>query len=186
MINIKLVTCLLYLYSLLNIRSVAEALTGELNDTSLDCLDSALSLTQLLCSSDLNKGQGYVDCFLNGTFLTPGNCATYDEGMEVLSLFSCSDFQPNVVVSGYVKLPSNLSQLNDSVCGLLNRKGHMCSECADGFGLSVTSSRYKCVECTDAWYRVPLFLILEFVPVTIFYLIVLRQLTCLASSCMHS
>ena len=29
------------------------------------------------------------------------------------------------------------------------------------------------VNCTDAWYRVPLFLFLEFVPVTIFYLVIL-------------
>ena len=172
---IKLVTSLLHLYSLLIIDSVAETLTRELNDSSPDSLDSALSLNKLLCSSDLNKGQGYVDCSQNGTFLTPGNCATYNEDKEVLSVFSCPEVQPNVVVGGYmyVKLPSNLSQLNDSICGPLNRKGHMCSECADGFGLSVTSSRYICVKCTDAWYRVPLFLIFEFAPVTIFYLIVL-------------
>ena len=170
---IKLATFLLHLYSLLIINSVAEALTEELKYSSLDSLDSALPLTKLLCSIDLNEGQGYVDCSQNGTFLTPGNCATYDEDKEVLSVFLCPEVQPNVIVSEYIKLPSNLSQLNDSVCGLLNRKGHMCSECADGFGFSVTSSRYLCVECTDAWYRVPLFLILEFAPVTTFYLIVL-------------
>ena len=101
--------------------------------------------------------------------MTPGNCATYDEDTGVLSVFPC----PNAAVSGYPKLPSNLSQLNDYVCGPLNRKGHLCSECADGYGLSMSSSRYKCVKCTDAWYKVPLFLILEFAPVALFYVIVL-------------
>ena len=37
----------------------------------------------------------------------------------------------------------------------------------------MTSFGYKCVNCTDAWYRVPLFLVLEFAPITLFYLIVL-------------
>ena len=59
------------------------------------------------------------------------------------------------------------------MCGPLNRKGLVCSECADGFGPSVTSFGYKCVNCTEAWYGVPLFLFLEFVPITVFYLIIL-------------
>ena len=59
------------------------------------------------------------------------------------------------------------------MCGPLNRKGLVCSECADGFGPSVTSFEYRCVKCTNAWYGVPLFLFLKFAPVTIFYLIVL-------------
>ena len=46
-------------------------------------------------------------------------------------------------------------------------------QCIDGFGPSVTSFGYKCVNCTDAWYGVPLFLFLEFVPITVFYLIIL-------------
>jgi hypothetical protein len=114
---VKLVTSLPHLYSLLIFHSVTGALNGKLNDISPDSLDSALSLSKLLCSSDLNKRHVYVNCSQNGEFLTPGNCATYDEDMEALSLFSCSDFQPNVIISarGYVKLPSNLSQLNDSV-----------------------------------------------------------------------
>ena len=70
-------------------------------------------------------------------------------------------------------LPRNLSQLNDYMCGPLNRKGHLCSECADGFGPSVTSFGYKCVNCTNAWYRVPLFLLLELVPITILYVMIL-------------
>jgi hypothetical protein len=65
-------------------------------------------------------------------------------------------------------LPRNLSQLNDYMCSPLNRKGHLCSECADGFGPSVTSYGYTCVNCTGAWYRdVPLFLLLELTPITI-------------------
>ena len=177
MIISKFGTALLHLLSRLATYSVAEIMTGE-TDTSSDNLDSAFSLNNdhvfpLLCLSDLKNLHQYVDCSHNGTFLTSGNCATYNKDGGVLSLFSCPDFQPNTAISGHAKLPRNLSQLNDNMRGPLNRKGHLCSECADGFGLSVTSFRFKCVNCTDAWYRAPLFLILEFVPITLFYLIVL-------------
>ena len=54
------------------------------------------------------------------------------------------------------------------MCGPLNRKGLVCSECTDGFGPSVTSFGYtKGIKCGNEWYRVPLFLIYEFVPVTL-------------------
>ena len=59
------------------------------------------------------------------------------------------------------------------MCGPLNRKGIVCSECADGFGPSLTSFGYECVNCTDAWYGVSLLLFLEFVPITVFYVIIL-------------
>ena len=59
------------------------------------------------------------------------------------------------------------------MCGPLNRKGLVCSECADGFGPSVTSFGYtKCIKCDNEWYRVPLFLIYEFVSVTLYISVV--------------
>ena len=72
-----------------------------------------------------------------------------------MSTSSCQYFEPegyNVTSSQHILLPRNLSQLNDYMCtcGPLNRKGLVCSECADGFGPSVTSFGYKCVNCTDA------------------------------------
>ena len=89
-----------------------------------------------------------------------------------------SIFEPkgyNITSSQQILLPINLSQLNDYMCGPLNRKGLVCSECADGFGPSVTSFGYRCVNCTqsDAWYGVLLFLFTVLVPITLFYVIVL-------------
>ena len=55
----------------------------------------------------------------------------------------------------------------------MNRKGRVCSECIDGFGISVFSLVPTCSNCTGAWYGVPLYLFLEFVPITVFYIIIL-------------
>ena len=65
---IKLAISLFHLFSMLAVCSVAETVTGELNDTSSDSIDPALSLNKLLCSLYLNNGHVYVDCTHNGTF----------------------------------------------------------------------------------------------------------------------
>ena len=75
--------------------------------------------------------------------------------------------------NNYIILPSNVSDLNDYMCGPMNRKGLMCSRCADGFGLAVFSIGQTCTNCSVSWYGVPLYLFIEFVPITIFYFIVL-------------
>ena len=59
------------------------------------------------------------------------------------------------------------------MCGPMNRKGLVCSECIDGYGPSVTSTKFRCSDCSNAWYGVPLYLLLELVPVTVFYLVLL-------------
>ena len=127
----------------------------------------------LLLCSDSNFRHRCIDCSQSVPLLTSGYCATYNEDRRILSLFWYPNIQPNATINGYTKLPRNLSQLNNYTCGQVNRKGFLCSECADGFGLSVTSLGYKCVDCTDAWYGVPLFLFLGFVPITVLYFIVL-------------
>ena len=97
--------------------------------------------------------------------------ATYDEETRLLHVANCpyypsSDY--SVTAPRYIEFPANL---NENMCGPMNRNGVLCSECADGFGL--TSFKYKCANCTNAWYGVSLFLFLEFVPLMLFYLIIL-------------
>ena len=58
------------------------------------------------------------------------------------------------------------------MCSPLNRKGIVCSECIEGFGPSIISFGSICSNCTDAWYGVPLYLFLEFVPITVFYVVI--------------
>ena len=124
------------------------------------------------CSPTTNH---VVKCTEQGALLKFGYCMTYQEG-EGFFVGLCDYFKFNsyeTAKDGYITLPSNLSELNDYMCGPLNRKGVICSECIDGFGPSVTSVGHTCSNCTDTWYGVPLYLFLEFVPITVFYFIVL-------------
>ena len=59
------------------------------------------------------------------------------------------------------------------MCGPMNRKGRLCNECIEGFGLSIRSLGLVYSSCTGAWYGIPLYLFLEFIPLTAFYVIIL-------------
>ena len=106
-----------------------------------------------------------------------GYCMTYDENKHTFEFGSCHYFQSkqshNITERGRVILPDNVSELNSYMCGLMNRKGPLCSQCIDGFGPALTSIGFTCSDCTNAWYGVPLYLIVEFVPITILYFVIL-------------
>ena len=130
--------------------------------------------TQCECYSS-SSTDGIIKCTDEGALLKLGYCTTYKvgEGVYVSPCYYFKVDDHNTTEDNYIRLPNNISELNDYMCGPLNRKGLVCSECVDGFGPLVTSQRFKCSECTSAWYGVPLYLFLEFVPITIFYLIIL-------------
>ena len=103
-----------------------------------------------------------------------GWCTTFNDG-ELL-LMRCPYFQIrgyNITSDGYYQLPGNVSQLNDYMCGPMNRRGRVCMYCIDGFGPSYTSLGYECSNCIGHWYGVPLYLLVELVPNILFYLTIL-------------
>ena len=118
-----------------------------------------------------------VKCTKQGALLKFGYCMTHTEGegffVGLCEYFKLSSFENVTKEDHYIVLPNNTFELNNFMCGPLNRKGRLCSECRDGFGPSVTSIGHTCSNCTNAWYGLPLYLFLEFVPITIFYFIVL-------------
>ena len=74
----------------------------------------------------------HIVCSEDGeTHLEFGFCATYSDNS--ISVSQCLIFfQPigyNITKAGYILLPKSVSELNDYMCGPLNRKGNVCSEC---------------------------------------------------------
>ena len=117
----------------------------------------------------------FTECSKGKTSIYIGLCMTTEELGTFIGY--CAAYSPKVNVSAvngmYIQLPNNISDLNDFMCGPMNRKGRVCSECIDGFAPSVVTPWYQCANCTGSWYGIPLYLILEFVPITLFYLAVL-------------
>ena len=129
--------------------------------------------TQCECYSD-PRLDGIIRCTSQTALLRFGFCTTFerDQGFFVAR---CNYFNPKVYDTtddNYIILPQNRSELNGYMCDPLNREGRVCSQCMDGFGPAVFSTVPTCSNCKDAWYGIPVYLFLEFVPITIFYFIV--------------
>ena len=75
--------------------------------------------------------------------------------------------------SQYTTLPLNLSDLDQFMCSQWHREGYLCSTCEKGYGLSLANFYMNCVKCTLSegvgWL---LFFVLQVMPVTIMFIIV--------------
>ena len=157
-----------------------------------------LGLASLVCCEDsfniscppwhfYNNSTGHCQCYRNDllndsihctdsqTLVGLGNCMTYVEN-EGTIFAECVYYQlsnKSKIRGRYLLLPSNITELNDYMCGPMNRKGNVCSECVDGFGPSPTSSGFICANCSSTFAGAVFYILVEFVPNTIFYLIVL-------------
>ena len=109
------------------------------------------------------------------SYLLFGYCMTHDDSSGNTFLgraIYCNHQKPTNHL--YLKLPTNTSVLNDFMCGPLNRKGLLCMDCMDGFGPEVFTTGYTCENCTGhSHYGIALYLLLELVPTTAFYFLVL-------------
>ena len=125
-----------------------------------------------------------IKCLENGPALQYGYCSTYSEdnnNTQSLTTVKCFYFQSTIMhynVTTYqndkfILLPVSLSELNDYMCGPLNRKGTVCSQCATGYGPSVTSDRYECAKCAHLWFGVLVYILVEFIPITMLYFVTL-------------
>lgn len=65
------------------------------------------------------------------------------------------------------------SDLNDAMCGSLNRTGQMCGGCKKGHAPPVYSYSLPCVECSDYEYNWLKYIAVALLPLTLFYISVL-------------
>ena len=77
--------------------------------------------------------------------------------------------------SNYKPIPSNLSDLDDAVCGLkrTGRTGQLCGQCMDGYSPPVYSYYPQCFNCTSGTNNWPKYLTVSLLPTTVFFLGVL-------------
>ncbi len=103
-----------------------------------------------------------------------GDCMTYWNSINTTVLGRCpyNLFQRDTP-SVYLKLPSNVSELNDYMCGTLNREGLLCGQCKSGFSPAVFSLDYSCLRCTDGAMNWAIFLSVTLLPTTVFFLLVI-------------
>ena len=67
------------------------------------------------------------------------------------------------------RLPKNASELN---CTATYRSGTLCGQCMKGYGVKVNSYRFDCMECSYYTFNWLIYLAAEFLPITVFFLVV--------------
>ena len=101
-------------------------------------------------------------------------CMTYDEVNNSMACNYCPYHYHKPDVQGlYVKLPQNVCDLNEFMCGGLNRTGLLCNDCKPGLGPAVFSYTLHCLECLESGYGWLLYMFLATFPTTVMFLVVL-------------
>ena len=119
-----------------------------------------------------------VKCVLNSDspFLQLGNCMTYNNATNTTEYGACpyiAHYNITYMDNGfYIQMPSNVSALNEFMCGPLNRKGTLCSKCKDGYGIALYSYTLECSKCWGHNYGWALYYFLQLFPVTVMYFLV--------------
>ena len=123
-------------------------------------------------------GVDLITCVGQNVYLAFGYCATHDQESQLTFIADCPYFQSHRFTSsvsqpGYLLFPSNYSVLSSVMCDPMNRIGFVCSDCVEHYGPSPTSYGYECSKCANSWQGILMYLLVEFLPVTLFYLVIL-------------
>ena len=144
--------------------------------------DKTLKMITLICefysspSTDNNTQQLYTE---KVSLLKLGYCMTYGEGsgfhidINFVTAYSVQLIQPwmNTIISDFPTMFLIL-MTSYNMCGPMNREGPMCSVQMTLVFFSIGHPSTKS-NSAGVWYGVPLYLSMEFVPIIIFYFIVM-------------
>ena len=103
-----------------------------------------------------------------------GYCMTYDNDTGTTHVGKCFyTLFDRHNESWYTHLPRNPVYLN-AICGQWSRRDYLCSQCMQGYGLSVANLYMRCVECSMSegvgWL---IFFLLQLIPVTIMFALII-------------
>ena len=178
-----------------------ESITHDNLPTSLQCEENSNCPTWFGCynnTCDCNtEPEHIIKCDGDRAAVLACYCATTAHQDEFNThdlivgscIFNCWR-RPNhtILDSQYFVLPQNSSTLNNDTCGWLRRTGPLCGKCLPNHSPLVYSYSLKCIECPHGhvYRNWLLFILLAFVPLTIFYIIILLLNINVASSSLHA
>ena len=113
------------------------------------------------------KEAAILDCY----------CMTYNNftGPVVGTCFyNCENSAVNPLLKDdlYHLLPSDITKLNNYMCGYLNREGQLCGKCKENYSTPVYSYDLKCVQCSTSPFNWVKYILVAFLPLTVFFVLV--------------
>ena len=121
---------------------------------------------------------GVVKCnsSLQESFILIFYCVTHDKHLGTVTgicIYNQWYIADTMHSSINYRLPQSISELNNAMCGRLNRTGRLCGQCRDGFSPPVYSYDLWCVECSHTHYNWLKYILAAFLPLTMFFIIIL-------------
>ena len=117
------------------------------------------------CECGSSIGQ-VVQCTNHSVYIFTCHCMSYSEelGMDIMGscLFLCEN-------AFFIKVHPN----QDHLCNQINRTGQLCGKCSKGYALAVYTYGSLCVQCTHYKHNWIKYLMIAYLPVTIFYVVVM-------------
>ena len=135
---------------------------------------------------DLNGQADTCACaenaFVDGTLQCNSDMLTSD--LVVTHCISQSRRNSSVLVAGVcpflfestqrstIRLPRDPSEVEESICGQINRQGVLCGECKPGYAVSVYSYSLACIECKGQSYSWLIYLLAQYLPIVLIFILV--------------
>ena len=108
------------------------------------------------------------------SFLGLGSCALQDSTTNDTVVAACPYvFPDHLIVDECIPLPNKSSELNQFICGNLNRGigTPLCGRCTNGTGPSIFSAGSQCVSCSAV--NIVYYLLLQYLPTTILFVAII-------------
>ena len=104
--------------------------------------------------------------------ISPYYCMSYDEGLNATVVGKCP-YRP--LVWGYhpERVPQEPSSVSSFLCDTFHRRGRLCGECQENHTLSLYSYNLRCTTCDRSQYNWIIFIAAAFLPLTVFYILVI-------------
>ena len=134
-------------------------------------------LDNMRCTCQENAFAGYVFCNqTSNSSIFVGYCISYSdinsEGKQLI-VARCPFYAGSRVTNPRIHLPMNINNVDEAFCKNWSRTGRLCNKCTNGTaGISVFSSTYNCIECTESVTNWLIYIAVTILPLTFFFIIV--------------
>ena len=145
--------------------ATADSDIVDTNDSSLCPPWKYQKAPNSTCECGSSIGQ-VVQCTNHSVYIFTCHCMSYSEelGMDIMG--SCPFLCENAF---FIKVHPN----QDHLCNQINRTGQLCGKCSKGYAPAVYSYGSLCVQCTHYKHNWIKYLMIAYLPVTIFYVVVM-------------
>ncbi len=144
-----------------NIQSCPPGFLQQLESDKCECVINGFVQGTIICNSEQLTSA-----------LVITNCISQFEQNDSKLVAGTCPFLMSTATSGQFLLPQDPSKVEELVCGQMNRHGVLCGKCKQGYSPAAYSYLYECVKCDNKLNSWMIYLVTQYLPIVLFFLIV--------------